>query len=114
MHVGNQTKALPEPVPAPSDDFDRSSATFASVFSLNKCVLAIRPGMGFLATLPKLLHALASAVRSHRSRAPRRWAVRFGGGGGGGGEEEVERLPNVSLKDESTGLGARKVKGAAS
>lgn len=111
MHVGSQTKVLPEPVPARSDDSDRSSATFASVFSLNKCALAIPPGVGILATLPKLLHALASAVRSHRSRAPRRWAVRFGGGGGG--EEEVERLPNISLKDESTGLGARKVKGAA-
>lgn len=58
----------------------------------------------------KLLHAPAAAARSPRSRARRRRAVRVGVGEG---EEEVGRLPNISLKDESSGSGARKVKGAA-
>lgn len=87
-----------------------SSATLASVFSLHKRALATRPAAGILAPLPKLLHAPAAAARSPGSRAPRRRAVRVGVGEG---EEEVGRLPNLSLKDESSGSGARKVKGAA-
>lgn len=39
-------------------------------------------------------------------------AVRFGAVGDG--ENRLEWLPNVSLRGKSTGLGARKVKGAAS
>lgn len=67
-----------------------------------------RRGRGRVPETPACSHlGPCDPERRLRSRA-----VRFGALGDG--EDRLEWLPNVSLRGKSTGLGARKVKGAAS